>query len=73
MDQDAFVNQHIGNLKQVCALAMDVGDQGRLRMDAGKLHDVFDKYGLANSFEFYSGSHRRAVADRFSKPCDATL
>ena len=34
-------------------------------VDAGKLHDVFDKYGIANSFEIYSGTHTSAVADRF--------
>jgi hypothetical protein len=36
-----------------------------LRIDAGKLHDIFDKYGLDNSFEIYPGTHTSAVADRF--------
>jgi enterochelin esterase-like enzyme len=61
----AFVDQYIANLRQYRAIAMDVGDQDGLRIDAGKLHDVFDKYGLANSFEIYSGTHTSAVADRF--------
>jgi S-formylglutathione hydrolase FrmB len=61
----AFVDQYIGNLKQYRAIAMDVGDQDGLRVDAGKLHDVLDKYGIANSFEIYSGTHTSAVADRF--------
>jgi S-formylglutathione hydrolase FrmB len=61
----AFVDQYIGNLKQYRAIAMDVGDQDGLRADAGKLHDVFDKYGIANSFEIYPGTHTSAVADRF--------
>ncbi len=60
-----FVHQYIGNLKQYRAIAMDVGDQDGLRIDAGKLHDVFDRYGIANSFETYSGTHTSAVADRF--------
>jgi S-formylglutathione hydrolase FrmB len=60
----AFVDQYIDNLKQYHAIAMDVGDQDGLRVDAGKLHDVFDKYGIANSFEIYSGTHTSAVADR---------
>ncbi len=34
-------------------------------MDAGKLHDIFDRYGLANTFEIYHGTHTSAVADRF--------
>jgi S-formylglutathione hydrolase FrmB len=61
----AFVDQYIGNLKQYRAIAMDVGDQDGLRVDAGKLHDVLDKYGIANSFEIYPGTHISAVADRF--------
>ena len=61
----AFVDQYIGNLKQYRGIAMDVGDQDGLRVDAGKLHDVFDKYGIANSFEIYPGTHTSAVADRF--------
>ena len=60
-----FVHQYIGNLKQYRAIAMDVGDQDGLRFDAGKLHDIFDSYGIANSFEIYSGTHTSAVADRF--------
>jgi S-formylglutathione hydrolase FrmB len=61
----AFIDQYIGNLRQYRAISMDVGDQDSLRVDAGKLHDVFDKYGIANSFEIYSGTHTSAVADRF--------
>lgn len=61
----AFVDQYIDNLRQYRAIAMDVGDQDGLRFDARKLHDVFDNYGLANSFEIYRGTHTSAVADRF--------
>ena len=61
----AFVDQYIGSLRQYRAIAMDVGDQDGLRVDAGKLHEVFDKYGIANSFEVYPGTHTSKVADRF--------
>jgi enterochelin esterase-like enzyme len=61
----AFVDQYIGNLKQYRAIAMDVGDQDGLRFDATKLHNILDSYGIANSFEIYSGTHTSAVADRF--------
>jgi len=61
----AIVDQYIANLKQYHAIALDVGDQDGLRVDAGKLHDVLDKYGIANSFEIYPGTHTSAVADRF--------
>ena len=61
----AFVDQYIGNLRRYRAIAIDVGDQDGLRIDAGKLHDVLDKYGIANSFEVYQGTHTSKVADRF--------
>jgi S-formylglutathione hydrolase FrmB len=60
-----FIDQYIGNLRQYRAIALDVGDQDRLRIDAGKLHDALDKYGIANRFEIYPGTHTSAVAERF--------
>jgi S-formylglutathione hydrolase FrmB len=61
----AFVDQYIGNLRMYRGIAMDVGDKDGLRVDAGKLHEVLDRYGIANSFEIYSGTHTSDVADRF--------
>jgi len=61
----AFIDQYIGNLRRYRAIAIDVGDQDGLRVDTEKLHDVLDKYGIANSFELYSGTHTSKVADRF--------
>ena len=61
----AFVDQYVGNLRQYRAIAMDVGDQDGLRIDAGKLHDVLNKYGISNTFQVYPGTHTSAVADRF--------
>lgn len=61
----AFLDQYIGNLRQYRAIAIDVGDQDGLRVDAAKLHDALDKYGIANSFELYQGTHTSKVADRF--------
>ena len=42
-----------------------MGDQDGLRVDAGKLHEVLDRYAIPNSFEIYSGTHTSAVAVRF--------
>jgi enterochelin esterase-like enzyme len=61
----AFVDQYIGNLKQYKAIAIDVGDQDGLRAGAGQLHEAMDRYGVANTFEIYSGTHTSAVAVRF--------
>ena len=54
-------------MKRYRAIAMDVGDQDGLRVDAGKLHDVFDQYGIANTFEIYPGTHTSDVAVRFQE------
>ena len=61
----AFIDQYVGNLRQYRAIAIDVGDQDGLRTGASKLHDILDAYGIANSFDIYSGTHTSAVADRF--------
>jgi enterochelin esterase-like enzyme len=60
-----FIDQYIDNLRQYRGISIDVGDQDGLRTDTAKLHDVLDKYGIANSFEIYPGTHTSAVADRF--------
>ncbi len=61
----SFVDQYIGNLRQYKAIAIDVGDQDGLRAGAAKLHEILDSYGVANTFEIYSGTHTSAVAVRF--------
>jgi enterochelin esterase-like enzyme len=60
----AFVDQYIGGLRQYQGISLDVGDQDSLRADTGKLHEVLDEYGIANSFEVYPGTHTSKVADR---------
>lgn len=60
-----FVDQYIGNLRQYNGIAIDVGDQDGLRVDAGKLHDIFDRYGLVHTFEIYKGTHTSAMGVRF--------
>jgi len=61
----AFIDQYIDNLRTYRAIGIDVGDQDGLRADTTKLHEVLDKYGMANNFEVYHGTHTSAVADRF--------
>jgi enterochelin esterase-like enzyme len=61
----AFIDQYIDNLRKYQGIGIDVGDQDGLRTDTGQLHDVLDKYGIANSFKVYHGTHTSAVAVRF--------
>ena len=60
----AIVHQYVSNLRQYRAIAIDVGDQDNLKVDAGAFHGILDDYGIANSFEIYSGTHTSALADR---------
>ena len=61
----ASVDQYVGQLRQYRGIAIDVGDRDGLRVDAAKLHEVLDEYGIENSFEVYPGTHTSRVADRF--------
>jgi S-formylglutathione hydrolase FrmB len=63
----AFIDQYISGLRHYRAIAIDVGDQDGLRVDAGKLHDALDQYGIANTFEIYPGTHTSDVAVRFQE------
>ncbi len=59
-----IVHQYVSNLRQYRAIAIDVGDQDGLKVDAGEFHDILDNYGIVSSFEIYSGTHTSALADR---------
>ena len=61
----AFVDQYLNSLRSYRGIAIDVGDQDGLRIDARKLNEILDAYGIANSFEVYQGTHTSKVADRF--------
>jgi enterochelin esterase-like enzyme len=63
----AFIDQYIQNLREYRAIAIDVGDQDNLKVDAGKLHDVLTNYGIKHDFEIYSGTHTSHVAVRFQE------
>ncbi len=61
----AFIDQYVGQLRRYKAIAMDVGDRDGLKVDAAKLHESMDRYGVGNSFEIYPGDHTSDVARRF--------
>ena len=63
----AFIDQYVSGLRRYKAIAIDVGDQDGLRVDAGKLHETLDRYAIANTFEVYPGTHTSDVAVRFQE------
>ena len=60
-----MVDQYVFNLKRYKAIAIDVGDQDGLRVDAEALHNRMADAGVENRFEIYQGDHGNRVADRF--------
>jgi enterochelin esterase-like enzyme len=61
----ALVDQYVGNLRRYRAIAIDVGDQDGLKADTQALREALDRYGIASTFDVYSGTHTSRVADRF--------
>jgi enterochelin esterase-like enzyme len=61
----AFLDQYVGSLRRHRAIAIDVGDEDRLKGDAARLHEALERYGIPHDFEVYSGTHTSKVAVRF--------
>ena len=61
----AFLDQYVADLRRYRAIAIDVGDEDRLKADAAKFHEALDRYGIAHGYEVYAGTHTSKVADRF--------
>jgi enterochelin esterase-like enzyme len=61
----AFIDQYVGALRSYHGIAIDVGDQDGLKTDTAKLHEALDRYGIANTFEIYPGTHTSRLGDRF--------
>ncbi len=60
----AFIDQYVGNLRRYRAISIDVGDKDGLKDETQRLHDALDRYGIANAFETYHGTHTSDVAFR---------
>ncbi|MGF7149964.1 enterochelin esterase-like enzyme [Sphingomonas zeicaulis] len=61
----AFVDQHIADLRQYRAIAMDVGDKDGLKADTEKLHAVLTRYKISNTLQIYAGDHTSHIGVRF--------
>jgi S-formylglutathione hydrolase FrmB len=61
----AMVEQYVFNLRKYNGIAIDVGDQDGLRVDAAELHRMLNDSQVRNTFEIYAGDHVSGVADRF--------
>ena len=61
----AFIDQYMGELRRYAAIAIDVGDQDRLKADSEKLQEILTRNGIGSTFEIYQGDHTNRVAVRF--------
>lgn len=59
-----MIDQYVGNLRQMKAIGLDVGNKDALLAPAQKLDDVLTSYGIAHQFEIYEGNHVDHIADR---------
>lgn len=61
----SFLDQYVGELRRYRAIAIDVGDEDRLKADTVRLHEALDAYGIAHGFAVYAGNHTNKLGDRF--------
>ncbi len=60
----AMVDQYTMPLKQLKALALDMGDRDQLIRGAQQLAAQFTKHGVPHTLEIYEGDHINRVSDR---------
>jgi S-formylglutathione hydrolase FrmB len=61
----AMVDQYIGNLKRLHAIAFDAGDKDTgIAATIRTLDGILDRYELPHTFEIYEGTHTSAIPAR---------
>jgi S-formylglutathione hydrolase len=60
----AMIDQYIGNLKKLHAIAIEVGDKDTLVASNKELSRILTQNDIANTFETYDGDHTNHIALR---------
>ncbi len=63
----AMIDQHIPSLKELHAIAGDVGTKDGLMASNEELDHILTSYGIAHTFETYEGTHISGIQDRVEK------
>jgi S-formylglutathione hydrolase FrmB len=64
----ALVDQYIGNLRKMKAIAIDAGDMDEpIATTIRTMHGIFDSYGVAHTFEIYGGNHVNRISERVAR------
>ena len=65
LSRDGERSNRVAPMREMFAHVAEVRKFYATMVASGKLHDIFDSYGIANTFEIYPGTHTSAVAVRF--------
>jgi S-formylglutathione hydrolase len=64
----ALVDQYVGNLRRIKAIAIDAGDMDEpIATNVRTLHGMLDVYRVAHTFEIYEGNHVNRISERMAK------
>ncbi len=62
-----MVAGHVGALKSFAAIGSDVGTRDGLIGDDTLIHEELDRFGIANRWETYEGTHTDKIGQRFDE------
>jgi S-formylglutathione hydrolase len=61
----AMIDQYVGNLKKLHAIAMDAGDKDEpIASTVRTLDQILTSYDIAHTFEIYPGNHVSGISER---------
>jgi S-formylglutathione hydrolase FrmB len=63
----AMVARHVDALSSYAAIASDVGDRDGLAAQDKAIHEEIARFGIANRFEIYPGTHTDKIGQRFAE------
>ena len=62
-----MVSSHVGALRKMTAITMDVGEQDGLIGANRTLSETMTRYGVEHTFETYEGDHGNRIPERFEQ------
>ncbi len=60
-----MIHQYIPNVKQLHAIALDIGTEDPGLASNTELHQILSDYNIEHTFEAYEGDHMNRISDRF--------
>lgn len=63
----AMLPSHVGALRKMTAIVMDVGEQDGLIGANRTLSETMTQYGVEHAFETYEGDHGNRIPERFEE------